>query len=149
MRVLFVCTGNTCRSPMAAGILRKLLDGRGISDVEADSCGFAGDGMPVTTYAAEVAGENGIDIRDHRSKMINGSLVESAGLILAMSRRHKDEIIRYFPQAEGKTFTLAEFAGERGDVEDPMGMGRDVYVRTFGRLHRLIGKSTDKIIDYR
>lgn len=147
MKILFVCTGNTCRSPMAAGILRKLLKDRGIKNVEVDSCGFTAEGMPATSYAVEVASKRGINIENHRSKVINKGLVDSSSLILTMSRRHRDEIIKNYPGAAEKTFTLAEFASESGDIEDPIGMGKDAYERTFERLYKIIEGIVDKIIE--
>ncbi|MDI6600453.1 MAG: low molecular weight protein arginine phosphatase [Thermoanaerobacteraceae bacterium] len=147
MKVLFVCTGNTCRSPMAAGILKKLLRDRGIEDVEVDSCGFVEEGVPATYYAVEVAKGHGVDIESHRSKVINKSLIDDSTIILTMSKRHRDEIIKIYPGAEEKTFTITEFAGEEGEIEDPIGMGKDVYERTFNRLYKILERIIDKMIE--
>ena len=128
--VLFVCTGNICRSPIAEGLFRRLLGNR--KDIEVASAGVhAVRGQPPSLYAVEVCGQEGVDIRDLRSQPLTAALVEHATHIFVMTGAHVDSIHMLFPQGADKTFLLREFE-EPGatlwrDVPDPIGMGRDIY----------------------
>lgn len=122
--VLFVCTGNTCRSPMAEALLRETLARRGLTGFSVASAGLAAyPGDPATPEAVAVLGELGIDHSGHRSRSWTADLLSAHDLILTMERAHKDSILRRYPDAAGKVFTLKEFASggaEEGDIEDPL-----------------------------
>ena len=128
--VLFVCTGNICRSPIAEGLFRRLLGNR--KDIEVASAGVhAVRGQPPSLYAVEVCEEDGVDIRNLRSQPLTASLVDQATHIFAMTGAHVETIHMLFPHGAEKTFLLREFE-EPGatvwrDVPDPIGLGRDVY----------------------
>ena len=132
-KILFVCTGNVCRSPMAEGLLRHMLRGR--DDVQVASAGLGAlDGVGVTDVAAEVAAELGIDISSHLSQSLNNDLVQQADFIFVMTRQHQETLQTLFPSAAEKTFLVREFeeshAGETKDIADPIGQSIDVYRRT-------------------
>jgi glycine hydroxymethyltransferase len=128
--VLFVCTGNICRSPMALGLFRRLLGNR--KDIEADAAGVhAVRGQPPSVHAVDVCRKRGIDISDFRSQPLTATLVDRATHIFGMTGSHLETIHLLFPQSVEKTFLLREFE-EPGatlwrDLPDPIGMGREVY----------------------
>ena len=128
--VLFVCTGNICRSPIAEGLFRRLTGNR--KDIEVASAGVhAVRGQPPSLYAVEVCAEEGTNISALRSQPLTGALVDQATHIFAMTGAHLETIQTLFPQSAEKTFLLREFE-EPGttvwrDVPDPIGLGRDVY----------------------
>jgi glycine hydroxymethyltransferase len=128
--VLFVCTGNICRSPIAEGLFRRLIGNR--KDIGVASAGVhAVRGQPPSLYAVEVCAAEGIDIGGLRSEPLTGALVEQATHIFAMTGAHLETIQTLFPQSAEKTFLLREFE-EPGttvwrDLPDPIGLGREVY----------------------
>lgn len=107
--ILLVCTGNICRSPMATGILSKLLSDRGLHGVRVESCGVsAWDGSPPTPEAVEVVREQGIDISGNAARRMNRRLIEAADLVVGMSSEHRDAARRLVPAAKDRIFTLKE-----------------------------------------
>ncbi len=128
--VLFVCTGNICRSPIAEGLFRRLIGNR--KDIEVLSAGVhAVRGQPPSLYAVQVCAEEGVNISDLRSQPLTAALVDRATHIFAMTGAHLETIQTLFPQGAEKSFLLREFE-EPGttvwrDVPDPIGLGREVY----------------------
>lgn len=111
MRILFVCTGNTCRSPMAEGILRKLAAERKLK-VEVSSAGVAAvDGLPISKHAQGVLADQGIQ-DEISSKRLSADLVEWADIILTLTGAHRRYVIQSFPEAVEKTYILKEYVTE-------------------------------------
>jgi len=124
-RILVVCTGNICRSPMAEGFLREAiaadphLRARGI---EIRSAGIHGwDGSPASTLAVEVMRQREVEISGHRSQPMSEELAAWADLILTMTAAQRTWIQHAFPEADGKVMRLAEYSGGTGDIGDPYG----------------------------
>jgi len=149
-RVLFVCTGNTCRSSMAEGLFRKMVKERGKEkEIEVDSCGIAAiAGMPATPQAVKVMKDIGVDISSHRAKNLSEELLK-ADLILTMTKSHKDYIVDKFPYAKGRVFVLAEFAEDEGDegvdIADPYGGDEETYRRVAQALEEKLEKVLEKL----
>jgi tRNA threonylcarbamoyl adenosine modification protein (Sua5/YciO/YrdC/YwlC family) len=124
-RVLFVCTGNTCRSVMAEFLLRKLARDRGL-DLEARSAGTAADpGAPVPTAVRAAMAAEGIAEVEHVPQPVTRELLGWADRVLALERRHRDEILSRFPDLAAKTEILAA-----DDIPDPIGGSDAVYADT-------------------
>ncbi|MBD3246430.1 MAG: threonylcarbamoyl-AMP synthase [Candidatus Omnitrophica bacterium] len=144
-RVLFVCTGNTCRSPMAEVLLKKYLAeekpylqdryeiiSRGIAPVE---------GNPISPSAVTVLGENEyVDVRGFRAHVLDRGSVLSSDLIFTMEERQKEHILRYEPTAEGRVFHLKKFLPpeKEQDIPDPIGKGLSVYEHAYSLLKEAV-----------
>lgn len=142
--VLFVCTGNTCRSPMAEGALRSLLEKTHDGKVEVVSAGTAAAaGFPATMYAIEAAKVWDVDISSHLSQPLSTALIDEADLILVMTTQHYHEVTRMKRNAANKTFLLKNFPNDGADGEpvvDPIGQSLDRYNETFLEIGEYLGK---------
>lgn len=109
-KVLFVCTGNSCRSPMAEGILKKMLKESKLDNFEVFSAGtYNMNGSPPSLFAIEVAKNRNVDLTQHRSRQLNRQILREADLILAMSDAHLEAIRRMDEKALEKTYLLKTF----------------------------------------
>ena len=149
-KIMFVCTGNTCRSPMAEGGLRKLLENKGTTGIDVFSSGTAGAiGFPATAYAIEAARIWEADITGHRSQPLTVELIDRADLILGMEPSHCREVIRIQPDARNRVFLLKNFPDrdcEGEGIDDPIGGSLDMYNHTFLEIGEELGRILPDII---
>ena len=147
MHILFVCTGNTCRSPTAEGLLRAALAAKGLDQVIVSSAGTgAWDGAPVSEAAYLVGLEQGLDLSEHRAQLLTRDLVRGADMILAMSGHHVARVAEL--GGENKVHLLGAYVGrEEGqtEVSDPYGADLTTYRATFTELHDLIGSVVSRV----
>ncbi|HVP23097.1 MAG TPA: low molecular weight protein arginine phosphatase [Conexivisphaerales archaeon] len=120
MKIVFVCSANACRSPMAEGFARKLLEENGVDHLEVTSAGLdAYEGAPATDEAIEVMKARGVDISSHRSKAFSPRIGKK-DMVLTMTRSQKERILAEHPSLAGRVFMLNEYAKNTPrDIPDP------------------------------
>jgi len=147
MRILFVCTGNTCRSPLSEAIARKIAIERGLTDVEAMSAGTsAHDGAPASDGSLLVGLERNMDLGGHRAQTLNRDLFRQADLILAMGPHHLERIEAL--GGAGRSYLLSDYASHGASsrpISDPIGAELDVYRATADELEEEIRRVLDRI----
>jgi len=147
--ILFVCTGNLCRSPMAAGLLHQRLADEGLdSRHRVISAGvWALDGRPASKDAVVVMAERGIDITHHVAHTLTADDVAEADLILVMSREHAQVLRNTWPQYNWKVHRLSEMAGKRQDIQDPYGARIEEYRKTADVISDYIDRGFQHILE--
>ena len=147
IRTLFVCTGNTCRSPMAAALLQNKINSASAGTAySVASAGLAAwPGQPASPEAVLVMGQRGLSLADHRAQQVDFDQIAASRIVLTMTRAHKEALLRLFPAAEDKIFTLAEYTGGQVDVADPIGGTLQEYHTCADQLTKLIERAWDKI----
>lgn len=151
--VLLVCTGNTCRSPMAQVMLQQMLAAQGIGEnqVKVISAGlYASNGEKASPQAVEVMGKRGLSLASHQSRRLNPRMINEAFLILGMTEEHKQAVMMLDAAASDKAFSLGEYASVPGEktrrqVPDPYGQSVEVYEQTAQAMEAMLAQVVKKL----
>lgn len=154
--ILFVCTGNTCRSSMAEALFKEMIKNQypdKLKDVKVVSAGVAArDGDQASPNAIRAMEELGIDLTFHSATQLTEELIHKADLILTMTQRHRDMVLIMNPGARGKVYTLIEYTnegqGNKGDldIQDPFGGPIEVYRQSAAQIQKALKVLMEKLV---
>jgi protein-tyrosine-phosphatase len=147
--VLFVCTANQCRSPMAEALLKSLAARRGEADRwQIQSAGtWTEPGRPATQLSQAVMRQRSIDVSGHRSRLIDADMLGKAAVILVMTRHHKEAVQAEFPEIRHKVYLLSQLIDRSFDVEDPFGGTLDDYELCATDLQNILTDGYDRLVE--
>ena len=146
MNLLFVCSGNTCRSPLAEALARKIAERRGIEDLNVSSAGTnAWDNVPATDEALLVGMERDLDLTGHRSRKLTPAIVSEADLIFVMTPGHIEQVKQM--GGRGKVHVIDEYASgvSNEGIADPYGDDLDAYRATADILEQELERLFDRL----
>ena len=148
MKIMFICTGNICRSAMAHAMLLKKAKEQN-KKIEVYSCGIWAETGDIPTYEGrQVMKEYGIDLSTHRATNIRNSNIGEMDVILCATYNHKLNVIAMYPELKEKIFTMKEYVGypeNDMDISDPWGYGIDVYKKCAKEIEKCIEKILEKV----
>ena len=148
IKIMFVCTGNICRSAMADKMLAKRVKEENLN-IEVYSSGtFAENGDYPTVEAIEAMEEYGVDLKQHRATNIRRSNIEEMDLILCATTTHKNMVLQLYPNLAGQVYTMKEYVGDTQngiDISDPWGYDLAVYRKCAAEIEKITQKIVDKM----
>jgi protein-tyrosine-phosphatase len=147
--ILYVCTANQCRSPIAMALMRKQLQQLGLGeDWQVESAGtWAIDGFPATNYAIQVMEERGLLLKDHRSRKVTAEMLAGMDLVLTMEKNHAEALRNEFPEQDEKVYVLSEMVGEHWDLVDPIGGSLEDYQTAAKLLDDTISEGLERMLE--
>jgi len=147
--VVFVCTANICRSPVAAALFAEWLRQHAVPGEWRVSSGgtWAMDGAPASTYSREVLSERGLDLAAHRARRIEREMIEEVDLLLCMTRSQREALQAEFPSLAERIQLLSAMAGPPYDIADPYGGPREGYVEMVREVQHLIERGGPRIVE--
>ena len=151
MKIMFICTGNICRSAMAHKLMEKKIKDNDLKNIEVYSCGiFAENGDAPTYNAIEVTKEYDVDLKEHKATNIRDSKIEEMDLILCPTISHKYFVMQMYPNLKDKTYTLKEYVNKNKedkdlDIRDPWGYDIEIYRFCIAEIDKLLDELIEKI----
>ena len=151
IKVMFVCTGNICRSEMSEAMLKKMLEDKKIEDIEVCSCGTNAENGDRSTYnAIYTMKKYNIDLSKHMATNMLNSNIKNMDLILCATMSHKRTVLEWYPELNGKVFTMKEYAeldnqGRDMDISDPWGYDINIYENCASEIERCLEKTIEKL----
>lgn len=146
--VIFICTANICRSPVAEAVLRDRLQKRGLVDWQVSSAGtWAMMKREASRNSVLVMAERGLDINDHQSQLVEQKHLEMADLVLCMEAGHAEALRIEFPAHKAKIFMFSEMVERRFSINDPYGQSLDAYEEMAQEVIRVIDAGLERIIE--
>ncbi len=140
--VIFICSGNSCRSVMAEALLKKALKEKNRSDVEVLSAGIMLlGGMKASEQTKEILRKEGIDVSDHVSQPVTRDMINKSDIVLVMEKLHEEKVLEMAPEAKNRVFLLKEFAkidDDNLDIEDPIGKSMEFYTGTLSVIKQAV-----------
>ena len=147
--ILFICTANRCRSPMAEVLLKQQLlrvdDGGGWHVLSAGT--WVPAGLPATELAQQVIAQRGLDLSGHRSRPLDGELLQSATVIIVMTRNQLEAIQVEFPETVGKAYLMSQLIGQDYDIEDPYGGSEADYQLCADEIERILADGFARLVE--
>ncbi len=150
--ILFVCTGNICRSPMAAGVLKSLLPGEYANLVHVGSAGIGAlPAFPASDHAISVCAEENIDITDHRSRQVSREILDRSQIVFSLSKNHYDFLRLHYPEYQENGFLLKRFDRKKRrpagwSVADPIGEDKNFYKKVYREIKREIKRILPRLL---
>ena len=136
-KILFVCTGNTCRSPMAETLARDIFKKHGLKTEVLSAGVHASNGSKASDNAIYAMKKMGLNLKNHKAQLINEHLIEWSNLILTMTKGHYNILKSMYPQ-KSEIFTLCEYIDTNEDISDPFGLDEHVYLSLARELENIL-----------